>query len=171
VETPGCKLRHPGIWTKESFPARDGPVLRPFPSVSPVDKKLCALHWSGVRPKYYLIRIRFSRPGHYSCRPILTVYFDSVLESRFSSWVISDVYNMTQEEANYSLVMLTMTTLVGKIWEGWGLISRGKKLRTTIDGISLPSDVKNLKAQLKQELSKECLFAFATMCHSIIRKS
>ena len=60
-----------------------------------------------------------------------------------------------EEEANYALTMLIMTTLVGKIWEGWDLISRGDKLRPTLEGLSLPIEVKNLEAQLKQELSND----------------
>lgn len=60
-----------------------------------------------------------------------------------------------EEEANYSLVMLTMTTLVGKIWEGWGLISRGKKLRPTIDALVLPNDLRTLEAKLARELSTD----------------
>jgi len=44
-----------------------------------------------------------------------------------------------EEEANHALTMLMMTTLVGKIWEGWGLISRGDKLRPTLEGLSLPN--------------------------------
>jgi len=65
--------------------------------------------------------------------------------------------NTPEEDANYSLVMLIMTTLVGKIWEGWDLISgkksKGKKLRSTLDGLVMPSHVKSLEAKLKQELS------------------
>jgi hypothetical protein len=65
-----------------------------------------------------------------------------------------------EEEANYSLVMLTMTTLVGKIWGGWECISgskksKCKKLHSTLEGLSMPDEAKALKAQLKQQLSKE----------------
>jgi len=65
-----------------------------------------------------------------------------------------------EEEANHGLTMLMMTTLVGKIWGGWehiskGEIAKGERLRSTLEGLSMPDGVKTLKAQLKQELSKD----------------
>lgn len=60
-----------------------------------------------------------------------------------------------EEEANHGLTMLMMTTLVGKIWEGWKCISEGEKLRTALGMLPLPDSVKALEAQLKQELSKD----------------
>jgi hypothetical protein len=60
-----------------------------------------------------------------------------------------------EEEANHGLTMLMMTTLVGKIWEGWNLISQGDKLRPALDGLPLADSVKALEAQLKQELAKD----------------
>jgi hypothetical protein len=61
-------------------------------------------------------------------------------------------------QANFALTILLMTTLVGKIHEGWIAIGKGN-LRVTLDGLSLSEEMKALKAQIRIRLSRKGLFS------------
>jgi hypothetical protein len=60
-----------------------------------------------------------------------------------------------EEEASQALLMLVLTNLVGKIWEGWNCICNSNKLRTTLDSIQPSDELKSLKEKLKKELQKK----------------
>jgi hypothetical protein len=57
-----------------------------------------------------------------------------------------------EEAANLALTMLLITTLVGKVYEGWDCICNGR-LKATLNGLSLPEKLRNLKTQLATRLS------------------
>lgn len=57
-----------------------------------------------------------------------------------------------EEEANFALTGLLATTLVGKVYEGWECMGKAK-FQATLDELSMPEEVKNLKKHLSERLS------------------
>jgi hypothetical protein len=65
----------------------------------------------------------------------------------------TDTTNDPESQANFALTILLLTTLVGKIHEGWKAMGKGK-LRLTLAGLSLPAEIKALQEQLRTRLSR-----------------
>jgi hypothetical protein len=64
----------------------------------------------------------------------------------------TDTTNDPESQANFALTILLLTTLIGKIHEGWLAIGKGS-LRATLDTLTLPDDIKALKTELDSRLS------------------
>jgi len=57
-----------------------------------------------------------------------------------------------EQQANFALTILLTTTLVGKIYEGWDSLGKGR-LGATVAGLSLPHEIRDVKRQLDSDLS------------------
>jgi hypothetical protein len=64
----------------------------------------------------------------------------------------TDTTNDPESQANFALTILLLTTLIGKIHEGWLAMGKGN-LRATLEGLMLSDGLKALKAELDTRLS------------------
>jgi hypothetical protein len=57
-----------------------------------------------------------------------------------------------EQETNFALTLLLTTTLVGKIYEGWNSLNKGR-LGAIVNGLPLPDELRQIKSQLDARLS------------------
>lgn len=64
----------------------------------------------------------------------------------------TDTSDDPESQATFALTILLLTTLIGKIHEGWLAMGKGN-LKVTLDTLTLSDELKALKAQLETRLS------------------